>query len=251
LHSARSRTWPGGFQSYGELSNVIIEKAAAEDQLLTLPFIASYIVFRQPALLYQLDPRSRPSQHKESIADEPETPVVRNPALAARLIWLRSFLTSAELCLMYAALSRIPLSEFVSVFMTRAFLIGFLCWILLKEVFGWRLQLAAGVSFRALRWRPELIAGISTIAVALIVQPPFLFGDPVSGDAGTRVSGCLLCLACLIVDTLESEQIAPMLRVPLIHFSGRLTRYRCRPQSLDHDARVCDHLCPGWSMVSF
>jgi hypothetical protein len=73
-----------------------------------------------------------------------DTLLQRKPAVAARLIWVRAVLTSFGLCLALASINKIAISELDTVFSSRAYLIGILCWIFLREVFGWRLQVAAG-----------------------------------------------------------------------------------------------------------
>ncbi|KAI9637683.1 uncharacterized protein MKK02DRAFT_43609 [Dioszegia hungarica] len=155
---------------------------------ITAPLVTLYIYLRQPSCFHQLDPRKHTRQDDISSLDSDDTLFLRKPALAARLIWLRSILTSIGVCLAFASMQRIAISEFITVYSPRAYLIGFLCWAVLKEAFGWRLRLAAVAS---------------SIAVVLVVQPPLLFGASVYGNPASRAAGFFFCLACLLVDTLE------------------------------------------------
>lgn len=108
----------------------------------------AYILIRQPSSIAQLDPRSTSRHVGPNLDDMSDgiTLIRRDPALAARLIWLRSIVTILGLCFVYASLSRISLAEFSTVWSIRTFLIGFACWAVLREAFGWRLRLAAGKS---------------------------------------------------------------------------------------------------------
>jgi hypothetical protein len=112
-------------------------------QLLSAPLLAGYIHFRQPSTFTQIDPRPRPASD-EAMLQPGDTLLQRKPAVAARLIWVRAVLTSLGLCLALASINKIAISELDTVFSSRAYLIGILCWIFLREVFGWRLQVAAG-----------------------------------------------------------------------------------------------------------
>lgn len=179
-------------------------------QALTLPVVTVYILFRKPALLRQLDPRPRLISQNDDLTElDPSTLLYRRPTYTAWLIWLRSLLTSGGLCFLYAGLSRAALSEIITVLSTRAFIIGFLCWLFLREAFGWRLRLASGMC----EWTDEVTAKLITIviscfAVVLIVQPMFLFGTGpnLDIDASTRILGSFFrCLASFILDALESE----------------------------------------------
>lgn len=110
-------------------------------------------------------------------------------------------------------MERIAISEYATVYSPSAFLIGFLCWVILREPFGWRLRIAAGMSFNYLAvsqtltsiWLIEVV--LSTIAVAFVVQPPFIFGTAIVGnqDPKRRTVGFLCCLGSLFVDALESK----------------------------------------------
>lgn len=124
------------------LSRMVSAIAVSADiQVITLPIIATYIWIRTPSYFSQLDPRR--SSHQP--VDTPDDDVPKSDHRTARLIWLRSALISIAVCLGFASMNRIAISEFITVFSPRAFLIGFLCWALLREAFGWRLRIAAGV----------------------------------------------------------------------------------------------------------
>ncbi|KAI9637684.1 uncharacterized protein MKK02DRAFT_43610 [Dioszegia hungarica] len=151
----------------------------------TVPLLTLHVHMRQPSTFAQLDPRTRVTSDDES---NDGTLLQRRPALAARLIWVRSVLTSVGLCLAFASMDRIAITELITVFSSRAYLIGILCWIFLKEVFGWRLRVAA------------VTCGF---AVILVVQPPFIFGNGVSEDQASRTTGFLFSLAFLGVTTVE------------------------------------------------
>lgn len=44
----------------------------------------------------------------------------------------------------------------------------------------------------------------SSLAVLLVVQPPFLFGTPVSGDSFSRMLGFVLGFASVLAEVVES-----------------------------------------------
>lgn len=68
----------------------------------------------------------------------------RSSTYTACLIWARSILASLGICCIYASLSYIALAEMTSIYAFKTFLIGLVCWVVLREAFGWRLQLATG-----------------------------------------------------------------------------------------------------------
>ncbi|KAI9637675.1 uncharacterized protein MKK02DRAFT_32465 [Dioszegia hungarica] len=72
-----------------------------------------------------------------------------------------------------------------SIYAFKTFLIGLVCWVVLREAFGWRLQLATDISI---------------VAVTLIVQPPFLFNPRSAIDSRKRLIGFSYCLAALVLD---------------------------------------------------
>lgn len=114
-----------------------------------MPLVTVYLMYIYlnwpPSYFKQLDPRKHAAQDGASNAlDSAATIIDRNPALAACLIWLRSILTSIGLCFSFASMQRIAISEFITVYSPRAYLIGFFCWILLRETFGWRMRVASG-----------------------------------------------------------------------------------------------------------
>jgi hypothetical protein len=60
----------------------------------------------------------------------------RKPAYAARLTWVRAIFTSIGLCLAFASMDRIVISEFITVYSPRGYFIGFFCWVVFEEAFG-------------------------------------------------------------------------------------------------------------------
>lgn len=59
-----------------------------------------------------------------------------------RLLLIRGALNALGLCLAYASFERLSLTEALTVFHLRPFLVGWLCWIYLSEVFS-RIQMVA------------------------------------------------------------------------------------------------------------
>lgn len=138
-------------------------------QLGTVPLLTLHVHMRQPSTFAQLDPRTRVTSDDES---NDGTLLQRRPALAARLIWVRSVLTSVGLCLAFASMDRIAITELITVFSSRAYLIGILCWIFLKEVFGWRLRVAAGKYFMS---EPSRTDGHSHVRLCCHSRRPAAF----------------------------------------------------------------------------
>lgn len=58
-------------------------------------------------------------------------------------------------------------------------------------------------------------AVVSTFATILIVQPPFIFGDPISGDAQSRAIDFTLCGISMLFESVECEFRG--VHNPLIH----------------------------------
>ncbi|ORX39595.1 hypothetical protein BD324DRAFT_648236 [Kockovaella imperatae] len=75
-------------------------------------------------------------------------------------LWLRSAVTSVDMILAYLALGYMPLSDFMTIFHVRPFIVAFMCWQWLGEPIT----------------KVHLIASaISSLSVLLIAQPEFLF----------------------------------------------------------------------------
>lgn len=95
-----------------------------------------------------LDPRRsahRPSQvNTDTDSSSVESRSARDAAVIARLIWLRTLFNVGSLIAAYVAFRHIAISDHAAVYSLRAFFIAGICWLFLKEVFGWRLKLAAG-----------------------------------------------------------------------------------------------------------
>ncbi len=136
------------------------------------------------------------------------------------LPWLRSLLAALVTLTAYAALRYIPISEFMTIFLTKPIPVTLACHLLLGEPFT-RIQLAAcrelwpestsvapiaaiGPSTKA---RPSVI---SLGAIVLIYQPPFLFGQgdgTENGEEGTwnKLLGYTLSLAGVALFTGDGE----------------------------------------------
>lgn len=97
-----------------------------------------YVYLMSPEKLHQLDLRPRPVQPEDSMNSDAPL-VLRDPARASRLIWARGLTTGTALCFYLAGLRGIAVSEHTSVLSTKSFVIGFLCWVVMREGFGWRL----------------------------------------------------------------------------------------------------------------
>lgn len=174
---------------------------------MTLLVLCAWLLFRDPCRLRELDTRHRTKRSEAvRVADKPQGEaglLHTDPALAARIIWLRAVLCSIGICLVYAALERVPLSDFHAIFSTRAFIIGFICWIGLRESFGWRLKLASGTSIT--EEAEEVVA--SCIGVLLITKPSFLVSDEPT-DKQARTQGYVFVAASLALDAAESELLS-------------------------------------------
>lgn len=103
----------------------------------------------------------------------------------------------------YQALEYMPISNVITVYEMRPFIVGFLCLVVLREAFTWRQVVACGESgscnFESSR--DEKRGGaeeavVSVFAVTLVVQPEFLWsdGEAVSSSSKRTIIGCVLCL---------------------------------------------------------